>query len=148
MAAYLHGSFGSGKSHYMAVLSLMLGNHPDVWAMPDFHVLRAKHEWLKQRQILRLHFNMIDADSIEQNVFGGYVRHVQANYPTAPLPALFADSNLLRDAQNLRQRMGDGPFFQGLNGGPTHLRRRHWLGQTQDRSSLGREPLRGVRGQP
>lgn len=115
VAAYLHGSFGSGKSHYMAVLSLMLGNHPDVWNVPDFHPLLAKHEWLKQRQILRLHFNMIDADSIEQNVFGGYIRHVQAHHPDAPLPALFADTELLRDARNLRQRMGDDAFFAGLN---------------------------------
>lgn len=115
VASYLHGSFGSGKSHFMAVLSLMLGNHPDVWAMPDFHALRAKHEWLRQRKILRLHFNMIDADSIEQNVFGGYVAYVQSNHPDAPLPALFADVGLLRDAQNLRQRIGDATFFAGLN---------------------------------
>ncbi len=115
VASYLHGSFGSGKSHYMAVLSLMLGNTPGVWELPEFHALRTKHEWLGERKILRLHFNMIDSDSIEQNVFGGYVHHVQANHPELPLPPLFADSNLLRDAQNLRQRMGDDTFFAGLN---------------------------------
>src|SRR5687768_7300286 len=27
-AAFIHGSFGSGKSHFMAILSLMLGNDP------------------------------------------------------------------------------------------------------------------------
>src|SRR5262245_1261600 len=27
-AAYLHGSFGAGKSHFMAVLHLLLENHP------------------------------------------------------------------------------------------------------------------------
>jgi hypothetical protein len=117
VAAYLHGSFGSGKSHYMAILSLMLGNHPDVWATPDFHSLLAKHEWLKKRQILRLHFNMIDADSVEQNVFGGYVRYVQTHHPDAPLPPLFVDTELLADAARLRQRMGDDPFFSALNEG-------------------------------
>lgn len=115
VAAYLHGSFGSGKSHFMAMLSLMLGNQADVWAVPDLHELRARHEWLKQRNILRLHFNMIDADTIEQNVFGGYVRHVQQYHPDVPLPALFSDSNLLQDARSLRQRMGDDLFFAGLN---------------------------------
>jgi hypothetical protein len=115
VAAYVHGSFGSGKSHWMAVLSLMLGNTPDVWDVPDFHVLRAKHEWLTQRRVLRLHFNMIDADSIEQNVFGGYVRHVQAHHPDLPLPPLFADSDLLADASKLRQRMGDDAFFAAMN---------------------------------
>ena len=29
-AAYLTGSFGSGKSHFMAVLYALLGNHPAV----------------------------------------------------------------------------------------------------------------------
>src|SRR5437879_2963266 len=29
-AAYLHGSFGSGKSHFMAVLHLLLQHHPEV----------------------------------------------------------------------------------------------------------------------
>jgi predicted ATPase len=27
VGTYLHGSFGSGKSHFMAVLSLILGGH-------------------------------------------------------------------------------------------------------------------------
>ncbi len=31
-AAYLTGSFGSGKSHFMAVLYALLGNHPAVRA--------------------------------------------------------------------------------------------------------------------
>ena len=29
-AAYLHGSFGSGKSHFMAVLHLLLQHNPEV----------------------------------------------------------------------------------------------------------------------
>ncbi|MGA7980934.1 MAG: hypothetical protein WCA32_12005 [Chromatiaceae bacterium] len=28
--AYLHGSFGSGKSHFMAALSLLMAGHPRV----------------------------------------------------------------------------------------------------------------------
>lgn len=28
---YLHGSFGSGKSHFMAILGLILQNHPAIW---------------------------------------------------------------------------------------------------------------------
>ena len=31
LATYLHGSFGSGKSHFMAVLTLLLEGAPDAW---------------------------------------------------------------------------------------------------------------------
>jgi predicted ATPase len=33
-AAYLHGSFGSGKSHFMAVLSLMLAGNAQARSIP------------------------------------------------------------------------------------------------------------------
>src|SRR5690606_27108524 len=32
---YLHGSFGSGKSHFMAVLHLLLQHHPAARAIPE-----------------------------------------------------------------------------------------------------------------
>ena len=34
-ACYLHGSFGSGKSHFMAVLHLLLLNNPDARAIHE-----------------------------------------------------------------------------------------------------------------
>src|SRR5262245_30154746 len=34
-AAYLHGSFGSGKSHFMAVLHLFLQGHARARALPE-----------------------------------------------------------------------------------------------------------------
>src|SRR3546814_18201832 len=33
--SYLHGSFGSGKSHFMAVLSLLLAGPPAACAVPE-----------------------------------------------------------------------------------------------------------------
>jgi chromosomal replication initiation ATPase DnaA len=33
--AYLHGSFGSGKSHFMAVLTLLLQRYPEARAIPE-----------------------------------------------------------------------------------------------------------------
>src|SRR4051794_1639726 len=45
VAAFVHGSFGSGKSHYMAVLSLLAGNHERPWSEPKLHDLLVKHEW-------------------------------------------------------------------------------------------------------
>ncbi|MCG5052490.1 MAG: hypothetical protein KA712_05985 [Myxococcales bacterium] len=115
VASYLHGSFGSGKSHFMAMLSLMLGNHPGVWSTPELHDLRVKHEWIKQRKILRLHFNMIGAESLEAQIFGGYVKYVRENHPEATLPPLFEDAHLFTDAARMRQTLGDDAFFAKLN---------------------------------
>ena len=42
-AAYLTGSFGSGKSHFMAVLYALLGNHPAV-RTPKFQSLTGHYD--------------------------------------------------------------------------------------------------------
>jgi len=47
-AAFLHGSFGSGKSHFMAVLHEILSGNPDARGIPE--LADAVHEadrWLK-----------------------------------------------------------------------------------------------------
>lgn len=45
-AAYLHGSFGSGKSHFMAVLHALLSGSPVARSRADFDPVLTKHEWL------------------------------------------------------------------------------------------------------
>src|SRR5579859_2685436 len=42
-AAYLNGSFGSGKSHFMAVLHLLLQHNPEVRSRPELASIVAKH---------------------------------------------------------------------------------------------------------
>lgn len=52
---YLHGSFGSGKSHFMAILGLILENKPAVWTKehPAIQRLKARHgQWLAAHPIL------------------------------------------------------------------------------------------------
>src|SRR4030095_13376337 len=41
-ASFLHGSFGSGKSHFMALLSLMMDGNEEAWRVPELHPLRPK----------------------------------------------------------------------------------------------------------
>lgn len=115
VASYLHGSFGSGKSHFMALLSLMLSEDPRAFANPDLHDLRAKHGWLAERRCLRLHFNMIDAESLEARIFKGYLSELAAHHPEAPLPALFKDAGLFDNARQLRHTLSDEAFFAKLN---------------------------------
>lgn len=43
-AAYLHRSFGSGKSHFMAILDLLLANQSAPWKRGELHELRTAIE--------------------------------------------------------------------------------------------------------
>jgi hypothetical protein len=99
-AAYVHGSFGSGKSHFMAVLSLLIADDNIAWGESVLHPLREKHEWVKGKKILRLHFNMIGARTTEERLFTEYLKRVRELNPEAPVPALFEDEALFANAQS------------------------------------------------
>ncbi|MCX5743554.1 MAG: hypothetical protein NT062_13770 [Proteobacteria bacterium] len=116
-AAYLHGSFGSGKSHFMAMLSLLLAGNEDAWRLPELHALRAKHAFVGTRHLLELQFHMIGQTSMEGAVFAGYLAHVRAHHPTAALPGLFADEGLFDNAERMRTTLGDDAFFAPMNAG-------------------------------
>lgn len=50
---YLHGSFGSGKSHFMAVLTLLLQHNPDARSIPELAPVIATHNaWTEGRRRL------------------------------------------------------------------------------------------------
>ena len=116
-AAYLHGSFGSGKSHFMAILDLMLADHDAPWARSEFHSLKAKFDWIGDKKLLQLPMHFLDATSIEEKIFDTYVRWLETSHPDAPVPALYADHELFENAQSLRKDLGDKGFFEKLNSG-------------------------------
>lgn len=116
-AAYLHGSFGAGKSHFMAVLDLMLADHPAPWRRGELHALRTEFDWVGKKKLLQLPIHMLGAHDMESKILGAYVQWVSERHPDVPLPALYADDSLFNDAKNLRATMGDASFFQKLNGG-------------------------------
>ena len=115
-ASFLSGSFGSGKSHFMAVLYALLGHNATARAKTELQSAIASHDpQLQGKKILRLAFHFLDAHSIEQCVLGGYVQQVGVLHPEAPLPAVHKSDELLKDAENLRAQMGDDVFLAGLN---------------------------------
>lgn len=116
-AAYLHGSFGAGKSHFMALLDLMLADHPAPWSRGELHTLRGKHEWIGKKRLLQLPIHMLGAQDMESKILGSYVAWAAKHHPQAPTPALYADQGLFDDARDLRRRMGDDKFFEELRGG-------------------------------
>jgi hypothetical protein len=115
-AAYLHGSFGSGKSHFMAVLHLLLAGNTRARSIKELASTVAKNNaWTEGKKFLQVPYHMIGARNMESAILGGYADHVRALHPDAPIPGFYLAEGLFRDAQQLRERMGDDAFFGKLN---------------------------------
>ncbi|MGI9181610.1 MAG: DUF6079 family protein [Longimicrobiaceae bacterium] len=113
--AYLHGSFGSGKSHFMAVLSLLLQNHPGARSIPELAEVVSRHNrWTQERRFLVVPYHLIGATSLESAVLGQYADYVRKLHPEAPTPGFYRAEKLFEDARRLRERMGDAQFFAQL----------------------------------
>ena len=113
-AAFLHGSFGSGKSHYLAVLHLLLAHDPVARAHVELAPLVQKHSWLTGKKLMLVPFHMIGAESLEQAVFTQYLAYVNRVHPGHPSPAVFLGEPVLEQADALRAQMGDEKFFPAL----------------------------------
>ena len=114
--AYLHGSFGSGKSHFMAVLTLLLRGDTRARSTPELAGAVAKaNAWTTGRRFLVVPYHLIGATSMESAILGRYAEHVRAAHPGAPTPGFYQADRLFEDARSLRANMGDDAFFRVLN---------------------------------
>lgn len=115
-AAYLHGSFGAGKSHFLAVLSAVLDHHPAARDKRGLGDILAKHDtWLADKKFIEVKAHMVEQTvSIEANILGGYVRQVREQFPDAPVPAVYRADGLLEDARAQRASLGDEAFIAQL----------------------------------
>ena len=117
-ACYLHGSFGSGKSHFMAVLDLLLAGNTKARAVPELAGVVTTHDsWMGGRKFLMVPYHMIGARDVESAIMGGYAEHVRRLHPTAPVPGFYLGERLFEDARSLRADFGDDLFFSRLNAG-------------------------------
>ena len=116
-AAYLHGSFGSGKSHFMAVLNLLLAGNTQARATPELAGVVARHSWTHGRKFLLVPYHMVGARDMESAILGRYAEFVHVHHPEAPVPGFYLAEGMFKDARELRLRMGDEPFFAKLNEG-------------------------------
>lgn len=117
-AAYLHGSFGSGKSHFMAVLNLLLAGNAQARAIPELAPAVAQTNWAQGKRFLMVPYHMIGATDMESAILGGYAEHVRRLHPGAPVPGFYLAEDLFNDARAMRQRLGDEVFFAKLNEAP------------------------------
>ena len=115
--AFLSGSFGSGKSHFMAVLHALLRHEAAARGKRELQPVVARHDdVLLDRKVLPLAFHLLGAESLEQALFDGYLRQIRLLHPDAPLPALHQSDGILANAEEQRARDGDERFFAELNG--------------------------------
>ncbi|HEX7681258.1 MAG TPA: phage resistance protein, partial [Thermoanaerobaculia bacterium] len=115
-AAFLHGSFGSGKSHFMAMLHLLLQKNPIARAKPELApVLHEHNEWIEPRRFLLVPYHLIGAKNLESAILGGYASQVRTLHPEAATPGFYRSEALLMDAARMRVRLGDTKFFEDLN---------------------------------
>jgi len=116
--AFLAGSFGSGKSHFMAVLHAILRHEPLARKKTELQGVITQYDpQLREKNILPLAFHLLGANTMEEALFSGYIRQIQELHPGTTLPALHDSDNLLVDAEQMRTRLGDDAFFAGLGGG-------------------------------
>jgi hypothetical protein len=117
-ACYLHGSFGSGKSHFMAVLNLLLAGNARARGITELAPVVDRHNgWVQGRRFLMVPFHMIGARDVESALLGGYAEHVRRVHPEAPVPGFYLGETLFEDARKMRARVGDEAFFATLNEG-------------------------------
>ena len=115
-SAFLHGSFGSGKSHFMAILDLLLDGNPQARSIPQLGPVVAKHNAdLQGRKILVVPFHFVGKESMEQVVLGGYVSHIATKHPEAPAPGVYVGDQLIDGAVTQRAEFGDTAFFASLS---------------------------------
>jgi len=116
-ACYLHGSFGAGKSHFMAVLHLILQHNPAVRSRDDLAKVCADHGWVEDKNFLLVPYHMIGSRNMESAILGGYVDYVLERHSDAPLPGVYLADEIFKNAVQYRQRLGDEKFFEDLNRG-------------------------------
>ncbi|MFC8385749.1 phage resistance protein [Nocardia sp. NPDC057272] len=114
-AAFLHGSFGSGKSHFMAILHGILGRVPKALSIAELQPVVAEHETVGKAKLLRLTFHFLEATTVESALFDQYLRQIAALHPETLPPILHSAGGLFEDADNRRREVGDEKFFGALN---------------------------------
>ncbi|RJQ78833.1 PglY protein [Pseudonocardiaceae bacterium YIM PH 21723] len=118
-AAYLHGSFGAGKSHFLTVLHAVLNNEPIARRKPNLQPIIAEHDgWLGNKRFLMVPYHLVGAADIDSAVLGGYVRTIRKLHPDQPTPAVYRADYMLQDALRQRQFLADDVKFA------------EWLGTT------------------
>jgi hypothetical protein len=111
-ASYLNGSFGSGKSHFMAVLYAILKGDPGARGKKGLADVVAKHDkWLNGRTFPPGALPPAGLAVARR----GHPRRLRGprrqECPGAAHPAVYRNDSVIADAAQLRQQVGDDKFI-------------------------------------
>src|SRR5699024_96629 len=82
--AFLAGSFGSGKSHFMAVLHAILRHEPLARKKTELQGVITQYDpQLREKNILPLAFHLLGANTMAEARFSGYIRQIQDRHDAA-----------------------------------------------------------------
>ena len=110
---YLHGSFGSGKSHFMAILGLILEDNPAIWTKddPTIRAIQQHHDdWLAGHPILVVPVYMLGQSSLQAACYNS----ANARLPGLGLPPCeFSDADkVIASFRSEAERYGDVAYEQ------------------------------------
>ncbi len=115
---FVHGSFGSGKSHFMAYLGMLLEGKKIAWEKDDPVVaeLRKEHaEWIREAGLLVVRLHMLTAEredaGFDRLVYEAFNRTL-AQRDEPPFEFLHVDG-VLDEARREAEQYGDA-FWQRL----------------------------------
>jgi len=116
---YVHGSFGSGKSHFMAILGLILENNPAVWTKDHaaIRAIRGDHgEWLADHRILVIPVYMLGQSGLQEACYNAANARLQRL--SVPLCEFSDSSNVISSFRSDAERYGDVVYdrFQEATG--------------------------------
>jgi hypothetical protein len=141
---YLHGSFGSGKSHFMAILGLILENNPAIWSKvhPTIKVIQENHgEWLASHKVLVVPIYMLGQTSLRMACYNAVNTRLQFLHLE---PHEFSDAdNVITSFRIEAERYGE-IVFQKLeqSTGITHKRfDRDAAGEQDEKDALAQTIL-------
>lgn len=119
-AAYLHGSYGSGKSHFMTVLHAILSGNPAARAKPRLQPVIAEHDaWLRGRKFLMVPYHLVGATDLDSALLGGYATTVARLHPDDPVPPVYRVDAMFGDARRHREFVGNDAEFIRWLGNPS-----------------------------
>ncbi|MGW8743078.1 PglY protein [Streptomyces sp. NPDC055794] len=118
-AAYLHGSFGAGKSHFLTVLHAVLNNSAAARSKPRLQEVIAEHDdWLRDSTFLMVPYHLVGSTDLDSAILGGYVHAVRSLDGNKPTPAVYRADSALADARRQREFLADdAKFVQWLGDG-------------------------------